>query len=200
MAEPGPFPIELDHVHLRWERVFVELHLGSFCKFQSSFVYGRLNLSTENITIISSIGIRIMPFTIHMLFELFRRRYDMITWQFNLFFLQQVIEDSITFSDVESVAHLILLTFRSQLQARAYEWFRFGPATLFGYTHVDLLGYTHVGLFVVQRLTIIFYHVDVTLVPRLVATHRKVSRLFDSAFVIQSPLQDLANIKKDTTL
>jgi hypothetical protein len=64
-------PIELDHVHVRQEQVFVELHLGTFCKFQPSFVYGRLNLSTENIAIISSMRIRITPFTICMLFELF---------------------------------------------------------------------------------------------------------------------------------
>jgi hypothetical protein len=34
-----------------------------------------------------------------MLFELFRRWYDMTTWQFN-FFLQQVIKYHITLSDV----------------------------------------------------------------------------------------------------
>jgi hypothetical protein len=33
----------------------------------------------ENIAIVSSIRIRIMPFTITMLLELFRRWYDMIT-------------------------------------------------------------------------------------------------------------------------
>jgi hypothetical protein len=75
----------------------------------------------ENIAIISSMRIRIMPFTISILFELFRQWYDMITWQLNLFFLQQVINDPITLSNVESVVHLILLTFRSQLQARTYE-------------------------------------------------------------------------------
>jgi hypothetical protein len=56
--------IELDCVHISWERIFVELHLGTLCKLQSSFVYVRLNLSTENITIISSMRIGIMPFTI----------------------------------------------------------------------------------------------------------------------------------------
>jgi hypothetical protein len=61
-----------------------------------------------------------MSFIISMLFELFRRWYDMITWQFNLFFQQQVIKDPITFSDIESVAHFILLAFRSRLQARAH--------------------------------------------------------------------------------
>jgi hypothetical protein len=69
----------------------------------------------ENIAINSSMRIRIMPYTISMLFELFRRWYDMITWQFNLFFLQQVIKDPITLSDVKSVAHFILSTFRSWL-------------------------------------------------------------------------------------
>jgi hypothetical protein len=54
-----------------------------------------------------------MPLTISMPFELFRGRYDMITWQFDLFFLQQVIKNPITLSDVEGVAHLILLIFRS---------------------------------------------------------------------------------------
>jgi hypothetical protein len=65
-------PVELNHVHVRWEWVFVELHLSFFCKFQSSFIYARLNMSTENIAVISSMRIRIMPFTIRMLFELFR--------------------------------------------------------------------------------------------------------------------------------
>jgi hypothetical protein len=116
----------------------------------------------------------------------------MITWQFNLFFLQQVIEDPITISDIESVAHFVLLTFRSQLQATAYEQFEVRPPTPFSYTHV--------GLFVVRRLATIFYYVDVTLIPRLVATPRKVSRLFALTFIIQSLLQDLANIKKDETL
>jgi hypothetical protein len=37
-------PLELDHVHIHRERVLVELNLGIFYKFQSSFVYGRLNL------------------------------------------------------------------------------------------------------------------------------------------------------------
>jgi hypothetical protein len=64
-------PMELDHVHVHWERVLVELHLGIFCKFESSFIYGRLNLPMENIAIISSMIIRIMPFTICILFELF---------------------------------------------------------------------------------------------------------------------------------
>jgi hypothetical protein len=104
----------------------------------------------------------------------------MITWQFNLFFLQQEIEDPITLSDVKSVAYLILPTFRSRLQARANEWFRFGPSTPFGNTHTSL--------FIVRQLATIFYHVDVTLVSRLVTTPRKNYRLFDSAFAIQSPL------------
>jgi hypothetical protein len=64
-------PLELDHVHIHQERVIVELHLWTLCKFQSSFVYGRLNLSTEDIAIVSSMRIRIIAFTICMLFELF---------------------------------------------------------------------------------------------------------------------------------
>jgi hypothetical protein len=110
-------PIELDHVHVHRERVLVELYLGTFYKFQLSFIYGRLNLSMEKIAIISTMRIRIMPFAISMLFELFRRWYDMITWQFNLFLLQQVIKNPITLSDVESVAHLVLSAFRSRLLA-----------------------------------------------------------------------------------
>jgi hypothetical protein len=65
-------PMELDRVHVSREWVFVELHLRTFYKFQSTFIYGRLNLSTKDITIISSMRTRIMPFTISMLFELFR--------------------------------------------------------------------------------------------------------------------------------
>jgi hypothetical protein len=61
-------PTDLDHVHVHREWVLVELHLGTFCKFQLSCIYGRLNLSTENIAIISSMRIRIVPFTIRMLF------------------------------------------------------------------------------------------------------------------------------------
>jgi hypothetical protein len=79
-------PLELDHVHICRERVLVELHLGTFCKFQSSFVHGRLNVSTENIAIVSSMRIRIMSFAIRVLFELFRQQYDMTTWQFNFAF------------------------------------------------------------------------------------------------------------------
>jgi hypothetical protein len=95
-------PIELNHVHIHREWVCVELHLGIIYKFQSSFVYGRLNLSTKNIAILSSMRIRIMPFTICMLSELFRRWYDITTWQFNLFLLQQVIK---------CIAHFILSSF-----------------------------------------------------------------------------------------
>jgi hypothetical protein len=64
-------PIELDHDHVCREQVLVELHLGTFYKFQSSFVYGQLNPSMENIAIISSIKIKIMSFIISMLFGLF---------------------------------------------------------------------------------------------------------------------------------
>jgi hypothetical protein len=32
-------PIKLDHIHICREWVLVELHLGTFCKFQSSFVF-----------------------------------------------------------------------------------------------------------------------------------------------------------------
>jgi hypothetical protein len=80
-------PIKLEHVDVCWEWVFIELHLGTLCKFQLSFIYGRLNLSTEYIAILSSMRIRIMPFIIRMVFELFQQQYDMTTWQFNLFFL-----------------------------------------------------------------------------------------------------------------
>jgi hypothetical protein len=63
-------PIELDHVHVRQEWVFIELHLATFSKFQLSFIYGRFYLSTENIAIVSRMIIRIMLFTISTLFEL----------------------------------------------------------------------------------------------------------------------------------
>jgi hypothetical protein len=33
-------PIGLDRVHVNLEQIFVELHLGIFGKFQSSFIYG----------------------------------------------------------------------------------------------------------------------------------------------------------------
>jgi hypothetical protein len=50
-------PIELDRIHVSREWIFVELRLGTLRKLQSSFVYGRLNLSTENIAIVSSMRI-----------------------------------------------------------------------------------------------------------------------------------------------
>jgi hypothetical protein len=154
--------------------------LGTFCKFQSPFIYGRLNLSMKNIAIVSSLRIQIMPFAISILFEVFRRQYNMITWQFDLFFLQQVIKNHITLSDVKGVAHFILPIFRSRFQARAYVWFRFRPPIPFGYTHV--------GLFIIRRSATILYHVDMTLIPQLITTPRKAPRLFDLAFTIQSPL------------
>jgi hypothetical protein len=58
----------------------------------------------ENIVIISSMRKRIMSFTICMLFELFRRWYDMTTWEFNSLFMQQVIKYPITLSNVKCVA------------------------------------------------------------------------------------------------
>jgi hypothetical protein len=72
-------PLELDHVHIHREQVLVELHLGTLCKFQLSFIYSQLNLSTKDIAIISSMRIRIMSFIICMSFELFWRRYDVTT-------------------------------------------------------------------------------------------------------------------------
>jgi hypothetical protein len=72
MAEPNLLHLELDRIQVSQEWIFVELHLGTLRKLQSSFIYGRLNLSTENIAIISSMGIGIVPFTICMPFQLFR--------------------------------------------------------------------------------------------------------------------------------
>jgi hypothetical protein len=118
-------PIELDRIHVNREQVFIELHLGTLGKLQLSFVYGQLNQLTENIAIVSSMRIGIMSFTICILFELFQRWYDMITWQFELLFLQQVIKNPITFSDIESKVNLILLIFRSRFYPRADEWSRF---------------------------------------------------------------------------
>jgi hypothetical protein len=69
----------------------------------------------KNIAIISSMRIRIMPFAIRMLFELFWQWYDMTTCQFNLLFLQQVVKDPITLSNIERVVYLVLLAFRSWL-------------------------------------------------------------------------------------
>jgi hypothetical protein len=69
----------------------------------------------EDIAIVSSMRIRIMPFIICMLFELFRQRYDVTTWQFNLLFLQHVVKDPITLSNVKCVAYFILSAFRGWL-------------------------------------------------------------------------------------
>jgi hypothetical protein len=69
----------------------------------------------ENITIISSMRIKIMPFEIHMLFELFRRRYDMTTSQFNLLFLHQVVKDPITLSNIKHIAYFVLSSFKNRL-------------------------------------------------------------------------------------
>jgi hypothetical protein len=46
---------------------------------------------------------------------LFRRWYDMTTWQSTLLFLQQVVKDPITLSNIEHVAHFVLSAFRSRL-------------------------------------------------------------------------------------
>jgi hypothetical protein len=135
--------------------------------------------------------IRIIPFAIRMLFELFWGRYDMTTWQFDLFFLQQVIKNPIALSNIKCAAHLILPAFRSWLKARAYEWFRFRPITPFSYAHI--------GLLIVHRLATILDRIDMTLIPRFIARHGEAPRLFGSTFIVQSLLQDLANIGKDMT-
>jgi hypothetical protein len=115
----------------------------------------------------------------------------MTTWQFNLFFLQQVIKYPITLSDIECIVYFILSAFRSWLQARAYKWFRFRSPTPFGYTHV--------GLFVIRQLATVLDRINMALVPRLIAIPREASRLFSSCFIVQSLLQDLSNIRKDMT-
>jgi hypothetical protein len=116
----------------------------------------------------------------------------MTTCQFNLFFLQQVIKYPITLSNVKCGAHFILSAFRSWLQARVYELFRFRSPTPFGYTHVDL--------FVVRRLATILDRINVALIPRLIASPSEPPRLFGLVFIIQSLLQNLANIRKDMAL
>jgi hypothetical protein len=70
----------------------------------------------KNITINSSMRIKIMPFAIHMLFEMFRRRYDTTTSQFNLLFLHQVVKDHITLSNIKHVAYFVLSSFKSRLK------------------------------------------------------------------------------------
>jgi hypothetical protein len=85
-----------------------------------------------------------------------------------------------------------LSAFRSRHKARAYKWFRFRPPTPFSYANISL--------FVIRRHATILDRIDMMLIPRFTARPRKVSRLFGSAFTVQSPLQDLANIRKDMTL
>jgi hypothetical protein len=54
-------------------------------------------------------------------------------------------------------------------------------------------------LFTAPRKASRLHNINVMHVPRLFTAPRKASRLLGSAFVIQSPLQDLANIEKDMT-
>jgi hypothetical protein len=66
--------LEVDHVH--WKGLCIHLH---FLKFQSSLVNGRLNLSTEYITIIS--GMRKMSYaTCSILDVLARRRMEQVIY------------------------------------------------------------------------------------------------------------------------
>ena len=60
--------------HINRERSLVNLYLR---KYQSSFINGRLYLSTKNITIISRRRCRVVPLTICMSSKLLRRRYSM---------------------------------------------------------------------------------------------------------------------------
>ena len=65
------FILKLDHIDRK--RVAVEFHLRTFCKRQSSFIDGRLHLSTEHVTIISSVRKRIVPLTISSSTQIFWR-------------------------------------------------------------------------------------------------------------------------------
>jgi hypothetical protein len=56
------------------QRIFVDSH---FLKTQLSFINGRLDLLTENITIVSSVRVRIVPHAISFSFQLIQRRYSM---------------------------------------------------------------------------------------------------------------------------
>ena len=52
---------QLQRVRAGWEQLLVDLHLR---EAQSVLIYGRLHLSTEHMTIVSCMRIRIMPLTI----------------------------------------------------------------------------------------------------------------------------------------
>jgi hypothetical protein len=60
-----PLALKIDHVHRKG--LCVHLH---FLKFQSFFVNGRLNLSTEYITIISGMRKWVMPLAVCTMFQL----------------------------------------------------------------------------------------------------------------------------------
>jgi hypothetical protein len=68
-------PLKIDHVHRKGLRV--HLH---FLKFQSSFVNGRLNLSTEYITIISGMRKGVMPLAVCMTFQLVGGGWDSVIY------------------------------------------------------------------------------------------------------------------------
>jgi hypothetical protein len=71
-------------------------------------------------------------------FKLFQRWYDMTTWQFNLFFLQQVIKYPITLSDVECVAHFVLSTLEADFKLEHINGLDLDLPTPFCYTHIGL--------------------------------------------------------------
>jgi hypothetical protein len=50
---------------------------------------------------------------------------------------------------------------------------------------------------VVRLLSTVLDRINVALIPRLITTPREAPRLFDSTFIVQSALQDMANIRKD---
>jgi hypothetical protein len=58
----------------------------------------------------------------------------------------------------------------------------------------------HIGIFIIRWLTTILDRINVVLIPRVISSPREAPILFGSAFAVQSPLQDLANIRKDMTL
>jgi hypothetical protein len=71
-----------------------------FMKYQTNFIYGRLNLATKHIAIISSMRIRMMIFTICTSLYLIKWRHGMR--YFNISKFKQFIKNAITLRNIKS--------------------------------------------------------------------------------------------------
>jgi hypothetical protein len=164
------------------KRIFIHLHL---LKTQPAFIDGRLDLPMENITIIGSMRIRIMPSTISFPFQLIQRGYSMR--HLNAASFMQFIKNLITLGYIKSKLNLLLPIFVNQLEKVTRIRFSLGRPTKFSSINIIRL--------IARTIGITFNIINI-----VTSMLKAIFGFFTPAFLGQSSLLQLRNCKKSMTI